>query len=201
MTELVSKRVLWIAGGAAVVLALFTIAWTSWVRASYPSDQEPRGAYVRITEAVTRGRPEDFFAYLEDAAQHACFTIRDYRKAALGRVASAFPEDERREYEARYGALAAAPGGAEVFAEYARKEGWLGQLERDLSRAAAVEIQGERATVVTARGTRYSFRRRAGGIWGLTGFTPKLTSEAERAARDLELIEQAALDYERAQKR
>lgn len=191
------QRLFWI-GGAAVVVALLAAAWMSWVHASYPSDREPRGAYVRIVESVTRNRPEDFFAYLEDAAQHACFTIRDYRKAALGRVRASFPEKERLEYEQRYAAIADAPGGAEVFAYYARSEGWMRKLEADLSRAAAVEIQGERATVITARGTRYSFRRRVGGIWGLTAFSPKLTSEAERAARDLELIEKAALDYERA---
>lgn len=197
MSPATTKRALWIGGVIAVMAALLGV-WISWVRASYPSDREPRGAYVRIVESVTRNRPEEFFAYLEDAAQHACFTIRDYRKAALGRVRSSFPEKERLEYEQRYAAIADAPGGAEVFAHYAQREGWMRKLEADLSRAAAVEVQGERATVVTARGTRYSFRRRAGGIWGLTAFSPKLTSEAERAARDLELIEKAALDYERA---
>jgi len=196
MSQPVSKRALW--GAAAVVLVLLGGAWFSWVQASYPSDHEPRGAYVRIAEAVTRDEPEEFFAYLEDAAQHACFTVRDYRKAALARVRSAFPEKECRAYEERWAAFADAQGGAEVFALYARQEGWLEKLEVDLSRAAGVEVQGERATVVTARGTRHSFRRRAGGIWGLTAFTPKLLSEAERAARDLELIEKAALDYERA---
>jgi hypothetical protein len=186
--------------GTTIALATLAlaVAWISWVRSSYPSDHEPRGAYVRIATAVTRDRPEEFFAYLEDAAQHACFTIRDYRRTALERVRRTFPERERKEYEQRYGVLAAAQDGSEVFAFYARKEGWLDQLERDLSRAAAVEIRGERATVITARGTRYSFRRRAGGIWGLTGFSPKLVSEAERAARDLAMIEKAALDYERA---
>lgn len=191
-----SQRAIW---GLGACLALFVLglAWFSWVSASYPSDHDPRGAYVRIAEAVTRDRPEDFFAYLEDAAQHACFTIRNYRKASLARVRQSFPDEQRQEYELRYSDLAAKDG-PEVFAHYARKEGWLRQLERDLSRAKSVEVQGERATVVTARGTRYSFRRRAGGIWGLTTFSPKLTSEAERAARDSALIEKAALDYERA---
>jgi len=191
------KRAVW---GAGVLLALLVLAlaWVSWVRASYPSDQQPVGAYVRIAEAVTRDRPEEFFSYLEDAAQHACFTIRDYRKTSLDRVRQTFPDKERKDYERRYGALASAKDGADVFAHYARQEGWLKKLEHDLSRAKAVEVQGQRATVITARGTRYSFRRRAGGIWGLTAFSPKLTSEAERAARDAALIEKAALDYERA---
>jgi hypothetical protein len=191
------KKAVW-ALGAVLTLGLVLLAWISWVRASYPSDHEPMGAYVRIVEAVTRDRPEDFFAYIEDAAQHACFTIRDYRKTALERVRATFPEAERKEYERRYGELAAAAGGPEVFALYAREEGWLDLLERDLSRAASVEVQGERASVVTVRGTRYAFRKRSGGIWGMTAFSPKLTSEAERAARDLAMIEKAALDYERA---
>lgn len=191
------KRFLW-GAGVAVCLVLLGVAWFSWVQASYPSDREPNGAYVRIAEAVTRDQPEEFFAYLDDAAQHACFTIRDYRKAALTRVEGAFPEQEKAQYRERYGALAAAQGGPEVFAYYARQEGWLRGLERDLSRAAGVEIQGERATVITARGSRYSFRRRKNGIWGLTAFSATLTSEAERAARDLAMIERSALDYERA---
>jgi len=192
-----SPKAVW-ALGVVLTLGLVLLAWISWIRASYPSDHEPMGAYVRIVEAVTRDRPGDFFAYIEDAAQHACFTIRDYRKTALQRVMATFPEAERKEYERRYGALAAAADGPEVFALYAREEGWLDLLERDLSRAASVEVQGERASVVTVRGTRYAFRKRSGGIWGLTAFSPKLTSEAERAARDLAMIEKAALDYERA---
>lgn len=181
-------------GGALVVLLG---GFFLWVYASYPSDREPIGAYVRVVEAVLRDRPEEFFAYTEDAAQHSCYTIRDYRKRAMDRVLADFPEKERAAYEAEYGDLARAPDGSDVFGWYARREGWLDQLRRDLSRAERVEIQGERATVVTARGTRYSFRRRQGGIWGLTAFTPTLLAEAERAARDLPLLEKAAEDYQR----
>jgi hypothetical protein len=50
---------------------------------------------------------------------------------------------------------------------------------------------------VTARGTRDGFRRRENGIWGLTLFTADLVAEAERAARDAEVVEKAAADYER----
>ena len=64
-----------------------------------------------------------------------------------------------------------------------------------------MEVQGERATVVTARGTRYPFRRRENGIWGLTVFTAELDAEAERATRDLEVVERAAADYDRAKQR
>jgi hypothetical protein len=64
-----------------------------------------------------------------------------------------------------------------------------------------VETRGERATVETARGTRYPFRRRPeNGIWGLTLFTATLAAEAERAARDFALIERAADDYELAKR-
>ena len=61
-----------------------------------------------------------------------------------------------------------------------------------------VEVVGERATVETTRGTRYAFRRRENGIWGLTLFTPVLDAEAERAARDFSVIDKAAADYARA---
>ena len=74
------------------------------------------------------------------------------------------------------------------------------RLRRDLSGVAKVEIAGERATIETARGTRYPFRRRDNGIWGLTLFTAELVAESERAARDFEVVDRAAADYERARK-
>lgn len=167
-----------------------------WLR--FPSDRTPEGAYLRVVIAVNRGRPEDFFAYTETQAQHAAYTIRDFRKKSLEQVKQNYPEPERSELVARYGAFADAPDGKDVFALYARQKGWLGRLRRDLSGIARVEVQGDRASVVTARGTRYPFRRRENGIWGLTLFTPALTAEAERAARDAVVIEQASADYARA---
>ena len=71
------------------------------------------------------------------------------------------------------------------------------RLRRDLSAVASVETAGDRATVATARGTRYALRRRANGMWGLTMFTAPLVAEAERAARDLDVVEASAVDFER----
>jgi hypothetical protein len=85
-----------------------------------------------------------------------------------------------------------------VFVLLAKQRGWITQLRRDLSGVAKVDIEGERATVVTVRGTRYSFRRRDNGIWGLTLFSATLTAEAERASRDLAVVNLAADDYDRA---
>ena len=73
----------------------------------------------------------------------------------------------------------------------------IARLERDLSGVSNVEIHGERATVVTSRGTRYPFRLRDNGVWGLTIFTAELGAEAERAARDLDVVKGAAEDYDR----
>ncbi len=180
-----------------VVILASVSAWLLGAKIFYPSDREPEGAYLRIVKAVNRSKPEEVFPYTEEAAQHACYTIRDYRRRALSRVRATFPEEERAELQARYGPLARARHGRDVFAHYARQEGWMQQLRRDLSGIESVERSGKRATVVTVRGTRYSFRRRPNGIWGLTAFTPTLVSEAKRAARDLALIEEAAQDYER----
>jgi hypothetical protein len=82
----------------------------------------------------------------------------------------------------------------------ARERGFLARLRRDLSGAVRVDVEGERASVVTARGTRYAFRRRENGIWGMTLFTAELSAEAERAARDLSVVTAAADDYDRAKK-
>lgn len=180
-------------GGA--LLALFL-----WARVSFPSDRTPEGAYLRVVIAVNRGRAEDFFAYTETRAQHACYTIRDYRKKTRDRVLASFPEPERSKLAAEYAEAAAAPDGADVLAIYAKQYGWMNRLRRDMSGIAKVEVQGERATVQTAHGTRYPFRRRENGIWGLTLFTATLEGEAEKAARDLDVIEKSAHDYDRAAK-
>jgi hypothetical protein len=121
-------------------------------------------------------------------------------EGAYLRVVSAVnPEPERSRLLADYEAEASAPDGADVFALYARKRGWLNRLRRDLSGVVKVERKGERATVQTAHGTRYPFRiRPENGIYGLTLFTAELVNEAERAARDYGIIDKAAADYERA---
>jgi hypothetical protein len=165
---------------------------------AFPSDQTPEGAYLRLTIAVNSGRPDGCFAYLETRAQHAAYTIRDYRKKARERVRGAYPEPERTRLLQEYAAEADAPDGADIFALYAKRYGWMSRLRRDLSGIKRIEIAGERATIETAHGTRYPFRKRENGIWGLTLFTPVLDAEAERAARDFSVIDKAAADYARA---
>jgi len=181
--------------GSALLLAFV------WAHVSFPSDRTPEGAYLRVVIAVNRGRAQDFFAYTETRAQHACYTIRDYRKKMRERVLQSFPEPERSRLAAEYAEQAAAPDGADVLAIYAKQNGWMNRLRKDMSGIAKTEVQGERATVETAHGTRYPFRRRENGIWGLTLFTAALSAEAEKAARDWALIDKAASDYEHAAKR
>src|SRR4051794_14174957 len=183
---------------AALVSAL-VLAFV-WAHVSFPSDRTPEGAYLRVVIAVNRGRAQDFFAYTETRTQHACYTIRDYRKKTRERVLQSFPEPERSRLAAEYAEQAAAPDGADVLAIYAKQNGWMNRLRKDMSGIAKIEVQGERATVQTARGTRYPFRRRDNGIWGLTLFTAMLSAEAEKAARDMALIDKAASDYEHAAK-
>ena len=180
-------------GVGALVAARVVYAYVA-----FPSDRTPEGAYLRVVIAVNRGRPEDFFAYIETRAQHAAYTIRDFRKKARDRVLAAYPEPERTRLAREYAAEAEAPDGADVFALYAKRHGWIGRLRRDLSGIKKVEVSADRATVETAHGTRYPFRRRENGIWGLTLFTPLLDAEAERAARDYSVIDKSAADYQRS---
>jgi hypothetical protein len=180
-------------------LVVFTLAATAfvWRWATYPSDRTPEGAYLRIVRAVNRDRPEEFFAYLETPAQHACFTIGEYRGKARERVLAAYPEPERSRLAGQHASIAEARDGPAVFAVLATERGFVDRLRRDLSGIAHVHVEGERATVETARGSRYPFRVRENGIWGLTSFTGALVSEAEKAARDYEVITRAAADHER----
>src|SRR5690606_8590432 len=148
--------------------------------------------------AINRDRPEEFFAYLETAAQHAAYTIRDYRRKSRELVLADYPEPERQRLAQAYAVHANAPDGADVFAAFAKERGWVERLRRDMSGIDHVDQQGDRATVQTVRGTRYPFRRRENGIWGLTIFTAELVSEAEKAARDHSVVEKSAADYRRA---
>lgn len=191
------KRALLALGLAGLAL----VAYFVLSHVFYPSDRSPEGAYYRVMIAVNKGQPAAIFAYLETPAQHACYTIRDYRRRARERVLASYPEPERSQLAARHASEATAPDGADVFALYAERLGWVTKLRRDLSGIQKIETSADRATVETVRGTRYPFRRRPeNGIWGLTLFTATLAAEAERAARDLALIEVAASDYERARR-
>jgi hypothetical protein len=188
------RRAVGLAAAGALAIPL---VWFGWAWLTYPSDRTPEGAYLRVVSAVNRGDPAAFFAYTETAAQHACFTIRNYRRKSRELVLEAYPEPERSRLAERYQAEAEADDGADVFDLYARRYGWLDRLRRDMSGIAKVETEGERASVETVRGTRYPFRLRDNGIWGLTLFTPKLVAEGQKAARDYAMIQKAAADYRR----
>jgi hypothetical protein len=183
-------------GGALLAAVAGALLVYSLVR--FPADTTPTGAYMRIAHAVTRGEPSDCFAYLEEEAQHGAITTADYAQRISKRIAETYPEPERSEALARYAGMASSERGAGTWALLAEQRGWIRRLRRDLSGAKSVEIVGERATIVTARGTRYPFRRRSNGIWGLTLFTVELTAESERLARDWAQIQRAAEDYQRA---
>jgi hypothetical protein len=162
----------------------------------FPPENTPEGAYARIALAVADGRLRDVFPYVEDEAQWAAYTIQKERALALERARKSYPDAELAELEAAYGPDARAADGADVFVRIGKARGWFGRLRRDLSGVARVELAGDRATIVTARGTRYPMRRRGVGLWGLTSFTAELESDAERATRDRARIEVAARDYD-----
>ena len=183
----------------AAVIAVVTVLGSHAInRRPFPPDTTPQGAYLRIVLAVSERRVRDAFPYLETQAQWAAYTIRDARKKACDRVRASYPPDQRPALLDRWREEGDAPDGADVVALRGARRGWIAGLERDLSGVASVDVQGERATVVTGRGTRYAFRKRENGIWGLTLFTAQLSAEAERASRDLEVVDQAARDYDNA---
>ena len=183
--------------GGALVAAIAGALLIYWL-VRFPPDTTPEGAYMRIAHAISRGQPSDCFAYLEEEAQHGAINIGDYASRISERINDTYPEPERSEALARYAEMASSERGAGTWALLAERRGWIRRLRRDLSGAESVEIVGDRATIITTRGTRYPFRRRPNGIWGLTIFTVELTIESERLARDWALIQSAAKDYQRA---
>ncbi len=190
------RKLALLAASALVVLVIYQV-----MKRPFPSDQTPEGAYLRIALGMSEDRPEAAFPYLETEAQWACFTLRDARKKALERVVASYPEPQKSELVAAYGPDARAAGAEAVFVRIAKERGWIARLRRDLSGVSRVETEGERASVVTARGTRYAFRRRDNGMWGMTMFTADLDAEAQKASRDLAIVTAAADDFERAKGR
>jgi hypothetical protein len=190
------RRIVVVAVLAVVPLLLFVT-----LHRPFPSDTSPEGAYMRIARSVGEDDPRGFFAYLETEAQWACFTVHDMRAKASKRIAASYPEPQRSEMLEQYKAAAEAADGSDVFALLYRERGWARRLRKDMSGVVKVEIEGDRASVVTAQGTRYPFRRRENGIWGLTIFTAELLGDAEKATRDLAVVNAAADDYDRAKKK
>lgn len=182
----------------AAAVALVPIVLVAILYRPFPSDRTPEGAYMRIARSVGKNQPREFFAYLEEEAQWASFTIRDMRARAVKRIVESYPEPQRSQLLVQYKRYAEAPDGSDVFALMYEERAWSKRLRRDLSGAVRVDIEGERASVITARGTRWPFRLRKNGIWGLTVFTAELVAEAEKATRDLAVVEAAASDYDRA---
>ena len=117
-------------GLALAVVILLPAGWWLWSLVRFPSDRTPEGAYLRVARAVNEGRAEKFFAYTETEAQHACFTIRTYRKQARDRVLAAYPEPERTQLAAEWAPEALAADGKERIRELHEKIGEL-TVERD----------------------------------------------------------------------
>lgn len=182
----------------ALAAVLVSVGGFLAVRTPFPSDQTPEGAYMRLARSVAADDPRGFFAYLEQEAQWACYTIRDKRRDASKRIAESYPEPRRTEMLDQYRAIASLPDGSDVFALLYRDRGWARRLRKDMSGVVSVDREGDRASVITARGTRWPFRRRDNGIWGITVFTAELLADAEKATRDLAVVEAAAADYDRA---
>jgi hypothetical protein len=184
----------WLIRGTVLLLVVASVGYLiSW--ALFPNDRTPEGAYYRVVKAVNQRDARALFPYLETPAQHAAFSIHHYAKDSVALVQNRYPEERKQAELARLEPLAKTGEGAGVFAFYAERHGWMDRLRRDLSGIRTVVVEGERASVETVRGTRYSFRRRDNGMWGLTLFTGRLVADAEKAARDYSVIEAAAQDY------
>jgi hypothetical protein len=200
MTKRVARRSVVVAAAVGLALLVLLLLYAV-LHQPFPSDRTPQGAYLRIARSVGQDEPREFFAYLETEAQWACFTVHDMRAKASKRISESYPEPQRTEMLEQYKAAAEAKDGSDLFALLYRERGWSRRLRKDLSGIASVDVEGDRASVVTAQGTRYPFRRRENGIWGLTIFTAELLADAEKATRDLSVVTTAADDYDRARKK
>jgi hypothetical protein len=193
----VNKRALFAVLVAAIVVGVVALVFYK----PFPPDKTPEGSYARIAKAIAEGRSRDVFPYLEQDAQDAAFTVHDMRKAACDLIGQSYPAGtERDALLASYRPEADAPDGPDVFMLLDKRQNFIARLRKDLSGIANIETRGERATITTAQGTRYTFRKRPNGVWGLTRFTAEMLDESERASRDLASVRAAAGDYARARR-
>ena len=185
----------------ALVATMASVALAFHFHQPFPPDGTPEGAYARIAKAMAEQRQRDVFPYLEQDAQDAAFSIHDMRESACAAIEKSYPAGpERDELLAEYGPDAKTKDGPDEFLLLDRRHGFLARLRKDLSGIAKVETVGERATITTAHGTRYSFRRRPNGMWGLSLFSAEMLADSERASRDLASVRAAAADYARARR-
>jgi hypothetical protein len=180
---------------AALMLIVAIVIFVRRSRARLPPDTTVEGTYARIVLAVSEGHPRDIFAYLETEAQWGVLTTQKYRSESYALVEASYPEPERSRLLDAYRPTARAPEPPDAFAAIAADRGLIGRLRRDLSGIRTVTYDGSRATIETARGSRYTFRRQKNDIWGITLLTADLVAEAQKAARDHEVVERAAADY------
>ena len=185
-----------IARTVGVTIAVVACFAAVYVRRS-PPDTTPEGAYLRLAKNLELVRPEDACSYLEIEARDATYLMARARTDALAKVRASFPVEEARSFAESYGALATGDDGPKAFAHYAEPRGWVRRLAKDLSPIDHVESDGDRATVVTTKGTRYPFRKGRDGRYGFTSFTAELVAQAQQAVRDREVVERSALDYAR----
>ncbi len=163
----------------------------------YPADTTPEGAYLRLAKHLELGEPERAFSYLEVDARDAAYSLAQSRTVALAKVRASFPRDDAAAFAASHAELATGDDGPRAFVRFAEARGWIRKLSEDVSPIDHLEVAGDRATVVTRKGTRYPFRRDRDGRYGLTSCTAELVAEAKRAARDLEVVLRSAADYDR----
>lgn len=161
-------------------------------RSPFPSDSTPEGAYLRIAKSIGEGDVRSIFPYLETDAQWAAYSIFELRKKACAIIDAHYPVEARPSAGPFCQALASSSTAEEWFVVLCHRRDWIKRLQHDLSGVQRVEFQGDSAIVLTVRGSRYPFRKRDNGMWGITLFTSELIAEREKAARDEQLIESTA---------
>lgn len=181
----------------AAVAAALAVVLVVRAFASLPPETRPEGSYVRIAERISSGAERGVFELLDDRAKDACNRLFRARREASNLVDGVYPEPERARLLERWRPIASVESAADAWDVLSSRRGWIATLRRDLSGVTRATIDGDTATIETARGARYPFAKRADGTWGLALFTADLTDEAWRAERDLEVIQAAAADYAR----
>jgi hypothetical protein len=165
-----------------------------------PDPRSVEGALGYAMRAVERDDAGDLYKVIDERARHAMISIVNDRREAATLIEASYPAAERASALAALGDAAEAENAAALFAHRCDRP-CREAIGATLGAPAEVRREGELTVVATARGTTVRLYRGGDGHgwYGIVWHTAELSTERDRANRDLGIIRENAATYDRRQ--
>lgn len=164
---------------------------------SAPDPHEPRGAMAAAAEAIEKGDGRSLFRLIDQRSRHALAAIRDARTEAYQLVQADYPDAEKPAALAALGDAAVARDAADLFVKRC-PQSCQATLGQSLAAPTAEHpTPNGDLEIETAAGTRVVLHRGKDGLYGLAFRNAELSTERDRASRELLQIRQNAEIYRR----